>query len=73
MNRKFILRYLILIAILVICAGVAWYLTNASQAPAEDAVLARLYTVDHGAVPEVPDSFSEDLVWVWSEVFFDGK
>lgn len=43
MNRKFILRYLILIVILVICAGVAWYLTNSSQIPADDAVLARMY------------------------------
>lgn len=33
-------RYLILLAVLVICAGAAWYLVNASDQPAEDAVLA---------------------------------
>lgn len=42
LNRKFILRYLILAAILVVCAGAAWYLTNASRVPSEDAVLAWL-------------------------------
>lgn len=40
LNRKFILRYLILAAVLVVCAGAAWYLTNASKVPSEDAVLA---------------------------------
>ena len=35
-------RYLILLAVLVICAGAAWYFTNASAKPAQDAVLAYL-------------------------------
>lgn len=39
MNRKFILGYLILLVILIICAGAAWYLTNLPKEPVEDAVL----------------------------------
>lgn len=34
-------RYLLLILVLIICAGVAWYLTSASGVPADDAVLAK--------------------------------
>lgn len=43
-------RYLILLAVLVVCAGAAWYFTNASAKPAQDAVLAYL---DGGAGGEV--------------------
>ena len=41
MNRDYLRRYLLLILVLIICAGVAWYLTNAAGHPAEDAVLAK--------------------------------
>lgn len=41
MNEKFLRRYLILIAVLVLCAGVVWFMANSSKTPADDAVLAR--------------------------------
>lgn len=40
MTHKYLVRYVIFILVLLICAGAAWYLTNASGAPHEDAVLA---------------------------------
>ena len=42
MNRRFILRYLILIAVLAVCAGAAWYMTNTPGTHAADTVLARV-------------------------------
>lgn len=42
MNRRFILRYLILIAVLAACAGAAWYMTNTPGTHAADTVLARM-------------------------------
>ena len=39
MERKVLIRYLVLIGILIICAGAAWFITN-SQEVHEDAVLA---------------------------------
>lgn len=42
MERKVLIRYLILIGILIICAGAAWFITN-SQEVHEDAVLACVY------------------------------
>lgn len=40
MIHKFLVRYVILIAALLLCAGAAWYLTNGSGDPHGDAVLA---------------------------------
>ena len=40
-HRDYLRRYLLLILVLIICAGVAWYLTSASGVPADDAVLAK--------------------------------
>lgn len=42
LNRDYLRRYLLLILVLIICAGVAWYLTNAAGLPADDAVLAKM-------------------------------
>ena len=52
MNRDYLRRYLLLILVLIICAGVAWYLTNATGLPADDAVLAKAYDSEKGACPE---------------------
>lgn len=41
MGRKFLTRYLILVAVLVVCAGVAWYVRTSAENPKEGAVLAR--------------------------------
>lgn len=40
MERKMMTRYLILIVILIICAGAAWYFTNRPSEPVDNAVLA---------------------------------
>ncbi len=48
MKQKFIIRYVILTAILLICASAAWYWSNRSEQPAANAVLAR-------AAAEMPD------------------
>lgn len=40
MEHKMLVRYLILIGILIICAGAAWFFTNASDVHQENAVLA---------------------------------
>lgn len=40
MKRNILVRYMILIAVLVIFAGAAWMLTNTQEAPKQDAVLA---------------------------------
>lgn len=42
LNRDYLRRYLLLILVLIICAGVVWYLTNAAGLPADDAVLAKM-------------------------------
>ena len=42
LNRRFILRYLILIMFLAICAGAAWYMAGTSGTHAADTVLARM-------------------------------
>jgi predicted Co/Zn/Cd cation transporter (cation efflux family) len=39
MDSKFLIRYIILLVVLLICAGLAWYLTTQAQVPS-DAVLA---------------------------------
>lgn len=41
MKRNFIYRYLILLVVLILCAGLVWYLSRMTDLPAEDAVLAR--------------------------------
>lgn len=41
MNRKMIMRYLVVMAVLVICAGAAWYFVESGK-QYEDAVLARV-------------------------------
>ena len=46
LNRDYLRRYLLLILVLIICAGVAWYLTNMSGMPADDAVLAKKPAVE---------------------------
>ena len=66
MNRDYLRCYLLLILVLIICAGVAWYLTSTSGMPADDAVLAK-YPVQEEelglAAPEVsicsPDETQE--------------
>lgn len=40
MERKMMTRYLILITVLIICAGAAWYFTQKSSEPVDNAVLA---------------------------------
>lgn len=42
MNQKLMVRYLILIGVLIICAGAVWYIRSTSEQPAEDAVLAEV-------------------------------
>lgn len=41
MNGRFVLRYLILIAVLAVCAGAAWYMMGTSDTHAADTVLAK--------------------------------
>lgn len=40
MIHKYLVRYVILILVLLLCAGAAWYLTNVSGDPRGDVVLA---------------------------------
>lgn len=40
MKQKFLVRYLILITILCMCAGIAWKLVQRPDPPTADAVLA---------------------------------
>lgn len=40
MIRKYLMKYVIFIAILVLCLGAAWYLTERTDKVHEDAVLA---------------------------------
>ena len=40
MRRKIMMRYLILITALVICAGIAWYVSRTVQNRRDNAVLA---------------------------------
>ena len=42
MERKMLTRYLILVAVLVIFAGAAWYFTQDTAQPNDNAVLAGL-------------------------------
>ncbi len=41
MSRRFMLRYLILIAFLALCAGAAWYRNSTSKVHTADTVLAK--------------------------------
>lgn len=76
LNRKFILRYLILTAILVICAGAAWFLTNTARVPSEDAVLARLSerTEENGKTEKFDTSreLANRIISEW-EAYSDGE
>lgn len=54
MMHKFIVRYVILILALLLCAGAAWYLTNFSGDPHGDAVLAYLKDPAVRAAGEIP-------------------
>ena len=40
MGRKIMVRYLILITVLIICAGIAWYASGTTHNRKENAVLA---------------------------------
>lgn len=46
MERKFLMRYLTLIGILVVCAGIVWIARSASEQSHENAVLAWQEEVD---------------------------
>lgn len=46
MERKFLIRYLTLIGILVVCAGIVWIARSASEQSHENAVLAWQDDVD---------------------------
>lgn len=40
MGKGVIRRYIFVVAVLIVCAGIAWYTTKASDVPQENAVLA---------------------------------
>lgn len=48
MVRKFLVRYLILLLILIAFAGAAWYVAGQRSGPYEDAVLARMNEEEQG-------------------------
>ncbi len=55
MIRKYLMKYVIFIAILVLCLGAAWYFTERTDKVHEDAVLAH----QEG----FPETMEEDASW----------
>ncbi|RKJ51911.1 hypothetical protein D7Y05_02390 [bacterium 1XD42-54] len=55
MIRKYLMKYVIFIAILVLCLGAAWYFTERTDKVHEDAVLAH----QEG----FPERMEEDASW----------
>ncbi len=47
MERNMLKRYLILVAVLILCAGAAWLVTNGAHDPHENAVLAYKNTEEY--------------------------
>lgn len=46
MIRRYLIRYMILLAVLILCTGAVWYVQSAPVSSYEDAVLAYLGEAD---------------------------
>lgn len=61
MKQKFLIRYLILIGILLVCAGGVWYWSEHSKTPSANAVLARAEEMLVNAVPVQAEGTAADV------------
>lgn len=59
MKQKFLIRYLILIGILLVCAGGVWFWSESSKTPSANAALVR---VEESPTNSVPVRVKESLI-----------